>query len=204
LSCPKGGFICLRHNDVRDFTAELLSEVCRDVRCEPILQEVTGEILPASSITTNEARVDVAARGFWVKGQMAYFDVKVFNPTAKSYLNQSLKAAHRSNEQMKKRSYNTRVNHIDQGTFTPLVFMCFGGMSRECATFYSRLAEMLAEKRSVHESKMKCWIRTKLSFCLLRSQITCLRGSRSLSKIVTSFQDTDVNLAVEDSRIADR
>ena len=169
-----------------------------------MLQEVSGEILPSSSIITNEAHLDVAARGFWVKGQMAYFDVKVFNPTAKTYLNQSLKAAHRSNEQMKKRSYNTRINLIDQGTFTPLVFTCFGGMSRECSTFYSRLAEMLAEKRSIHASKMKSWIRTKLSFCLLRSQITCLRGSRSIIRNNTPFQDTDVNLVLEESRIADK
>ena len=36
LSCPKGGFISLRHNEVRDFTAELISEVCKDVRIEPV------------------------------------------------------------------------------------------------------------------------------------------------------------------------
>ena len=78
---------------------------------------------------------------------MAYFDVKVFNPTAKSYLNQTLKAVHRANEQMKKRSYNKRINLVDQGTFTPLVFTCFRGMSRECGVFYNRLAEMIAEKK---------------------------------------------------------
>ena len=31
LSCPKGGFPLMRHNEVRDLTAELLSEVCNDV-----------------------------------------------------------------------------------------------------------------------------------------------------------------------------
>ena len=31
LSCPKGGFPSIRHNEVRDITAELLSEVCHDV-----------------------------------------------------------------------------------------------------------------------------------------------------------------------------
>ena len=43
LSCPKGGFITQRHNEVRDFTAELLSECCKDVAVEPVLQEITGE-----------------------------------------------------------------------------------------------------------------------------------------------------------------
>ena len=108
LSCPRGGFIIIRHNEVRDFTAELLSECCKDVRLEPILTKLTGERFPAATITSDEARVDIAARGFWVKGQMVYYDVRVFNPTAKSYLHQSLVSAHKSNEQLKKRSYNSR------------------------------------------------------------------------------------------------
>ena len=74
----------------------MLSECCKDVSTEPILQDITGEMLPPSTIQSDDARVDVAARGFWVKGQVAYFDVKVFNPTAKTYLSQTLKAAHKN------------------------------------------------------------------------------------------------------------
>ena len=107
----------------------MLSECCKDVAIEPPLQEVTGEVLPPSAIKSDDARMDVAARGFWVKGQVAYFDVKVYNPIAKTYLPKSLEAAHRANEQQKKRSYNKRVNHVDQGSFTPLIFTCFGGMN---------------------------------------------------------------------------
>ena len=73
LSCPRGGFIIIRHSEVRDFTAEVLSECCKDVRLEPILTKLTGERFPAATITSVEARVDIAARGFWVKGQMAYY-----------------------------------------------------------------------------------------------------------------------------------
>ena len=177
LSCPKGGFISIRHNEVRDFTTDLLAECCKDVSKEPTLQQLTGEELPKSTIQSNEARVDVAARGFWIKGQVAYFDVKVFiNPTAKVYLSQSLKAAHHSNEQKKKRSYNKRILNVDQGSFTPL---SFGGMSRECATFYNRLAECIAEKRNENIEKIKSWIRCKINFCLLRVQVMCIRGTRN-------------------------
>ena len=45
LSCPHGAFLIIRHNDVRDLTAKLLSEVCHDVQTEPHLQPLTGEIL---------------------------------------------------------------------------------------------------------------------------------------------------------------
>ena len=32
LSCPRGGFPSIRHNEIRDITANLLTEVCRDVQ----------------------------------------------------------------------------------------------------------------------------------------------------------------------------
>jgi len=34
---------------------------------------------------SREARLDVFARGFWVAGQKAFFEVWVFNPLAKRY-----------------------------------------------------------------------------------------------------------------------
>ena len=66
LSFPKGGFPTLRHNEVRDLTAKLMTEVCHDVCIEPHLQPLTGEALGgASAISTDGARLDVAAGGFW-------------------------------------------------------------------------------------------------------------------------------------------
>ena len=64
-----------------DYTAELLSECCKDVSPEPALQQPTGKTLSQSAIQSNETCLDVANRGFWVKGHVAHFDVKVFNPT---------------------------------------------------------------------------------------------------------------------------
>ena len=43
MMCSKGGFPTIRHNEVRDLTADLLTEVCYDVEVEPKLQELTGE-----------------------------------------------------------------------------------------------------------------------------------------------------------------
>ena len=45
LRCPCGGFPSIRHNELRDITAELLTEVCRCVGVEPTLQPLTGEQL---------------------------------------------------------------------------------------------------------------------------------------------------------------
>ena len=66
LSCPKGGFPSLRHNEIRDLTANLLTEVCSDVCIEPELQPLTGEVLTgATSNVQDGARLDIAINTFW-------------------------------------------------------------------------------------------------------------------------------------------
>ena len=79
LSCQKGGFPALRHNEIQDLTANLLSEVCHDVSIEPSLQPITGETLTSSSaITEDGARLDVVASGFWGgQYERAFFDIRV-------------------------------------------------------------------------------------------------------------------------------
>ena len=37
LSCPKGGFPTIRHNEIRDLFAELIRDVCPNVETEPTL-----------------------------------------------------------------------------------------------------------------------------------------------------------------------
>jgi len=65
MNCSSGGFPILHHNELRDFTAAALSEVCHDVAIEPVLQPLSGE--PFRSATGNvedEARLDVSVQGF--------------------------------------------------------------------------------------------------------------------------------------------
>ena len=86
----------------------------------------------------------------------------------------------------KKRQYNERVLEIEHGCFTPLVFSIYGGMARGGRTFYDRLADLLAEKIKVKKSITTNWIRTKISFALLKTCLLCLRGSRSINRNVTN------------------
>ena len=67
LSCPKGGLPTLRHNEIRDLTATLLTEVCHQVHVEPELQPVSSpETFPLSTANTQDgARLDIAMNGFW-------------------------------------------------------------------------------------------------------------------------------------------
>jgi len=122
---------------LRNITCNLLSEVCNDVAVEPVLHHLSGEDFasPSSSVS-DEARVDVKARGFWQANQIAFFDVRVFNPMAKRYANQSLDKAYRISESEKKRTHNERIIKVEHGTFTPLVFSATGGVGREAAKIY--------------------------------------------------------------------
>ena len=116
-------FPTLWHNDIQVLTANLMSEVCRDVCVEPHLQPpVTGEILNgASAITDDGARLDAAANGFWGgQHERAYFDERVFNLYAPSN-SQPLAACYRKHENSKKRAQEQRVREIDHGSFTPIV-----------------------------------------------------------------------------------
>jgi hypothetical protein len=179
LSCPKGGFTIQPHNELSDITADLLSEVCTDVLVEPPLEELTGETMHyRSANVSDEARLDISARSVWSRNQRAFFDVRVFDPNARSYRAQTLSQAYISKEKEKKRKYNERVLQIENGTFTPLVFSIHDGMGPECQTFYKRLSSLIATKRNEKYASVSSWIRTRISFALLRSALMCIRGSR--------------------------
>ena len=175
-----GVFPTIRHNEIRDITASLLTEVCPNVAIEPPLQPLSGETFRlASANTDNGARLDIRARGFSNTRQDAYFYVRVFHPNAPSNRSISLSAAYKKHEDEKKRIYAQHVLKIEHGVFTPLILSTSGGMGREAQTFYKRLADLLSLKRDVPYSTLMGWLRCKLSFAILRSAVMCIRGSRS-------------------------
>ena len=106
---------------MRDLFASPLKDVCHDVEVESHLQPLTEEVLISSSNSSDETRLDVSTRGFWQRGQRAFFYVGVFNPFGKSHLNQKLDTAFSRNDE-KKRHYNQRIIEVEHGSFSPLVF----------------------------------------------------------------------------------
>ena len=179
LSCPKGAFPIHRHNEIRDTTCSLLSEVCHDVTVEPTLQPLKGHTLRyASAITDDGARADIQAKGFWgTPHQRAFFDVKVFNPHAPSNKRFSTPARYAHHEQIKRRLYEQRINEVELASFTPLISGTTGGMGKSAAVFYGRLADMIATKIKQPYSSTITWICCRLNFSLIRSSVSCLRES---------------------------
>ena len=190
MNCKKGGLVSIRHNDIRDLTAKILREVCNDVEVEAKLIPLTGEQLQYwSAITGDEARLDIRARSFWVRGQEAFLDIRVFDPNAKRYPIATLPWCHEINEKEKKHNYNNRILQIEHGTFTPLVFSIYGSMGRECTKFYSKLEELLSNKRKESKWLAVNWLRTKVCFGLFKSCLLYLRGSRSVNRNIIEIND---------------
>ena len=200
MICHMGGIPTIRHNEIRDMTATMLTEICHNVATEPPLQPLTGESFSHRSANTEpNARLDIRARGFWNTGQDAFFDVRVFHPNASSNSSMSISAAYRKHESSKKREYAQRVRDIEHGVFTPLVFTTTGGMGREATTFYKRLADTIARKEDKPYPTIMAWIRCRLSFAILRSAILCIRGSRSRRHRFVC--ESDITLAMSEGRV---
>ena len=180
MCCPRGGFPTLRHNEVRDILADLLTEVSPGVATEPLLQPLNGEQFQASStIVADDARADLRVSGFWTRAEEAFFDVRVFYPNAPSYRDRNLGDVLKIHENQKRLQYGERIVNVDRGSFTPLVFTTDGCCAPECQRFLSRLCGKLADKDSRPYSQTISFVRGRLSFALLRAAIMCLRGSRS-------------------------
>ena len=140
LSCPKGGFPSIRHNEIRDLTAYLLSEVCNNVCTEPHLQPVTGEQLNGATANSQDR-----ARLLMGSGEAA-----PSAPFSMSGLKQ-------------------RIIDLEHSSFTPLVLSSTGGLGPAATFTYKRLATLLAGKWNQSYSSTMSWLRCRLSFSLLRS-----------------------------------
>lgn len=185
LSCARGGYVNLRHNQIRDLTANLLLEAgCSDVVIEPHLLPLTGETLKyESAIKTDEARLDVAARGVWSKTDMSklFIDVRIFNSRAPTNKCLSVEKVLKKHEDEKKRAYGERILQVEKSYFTPVVFSTSGIIGNEADKFYKQVANRLSDKTGQSYADSIRYIRQRLSFCLLKTLVVSLRGHRGCS-----------------------
>ena len=69
----------------------------------------------------------------------------------------------------------------------------------EFSHFYSRLAEEISVKPGIQLNVVKSWIRTKISFSLLRTTNLCMRGSRAKLHEAEPYRDTNMRMAATNS-----
>ena len=106
-----------------------MQDVFHDVEVEPQLLPIQNEdLLGKTANRANEARLDIRTRGFWTRQQDA---IRVTHTKANLLSSSQAMSQLGVHEREKKRQYAERVNMIDHGTFTPLVFSTTGMVGRE-------------------------------------------------------------------------
>ena len=104
--------------------------------------------------------------------------MRITNLNSDSQKNMPVLKVLSKHEKEKKRLYGQRIMNVEHGTFTPLVYSITGGEGPETSAFHRQLAMKIAEKTDERYDKVLTLIRCKLSFLILRSALTCIRGSR--------------------------
>ena len=107
----------------------------------------------------------------------AIFYVKVFNSHTPSNKKFSIPTCYAHHEQIKWHVYEQRINKVKLASFTLLIFSTTGGMGKSATVLYGRLADKIATKTKQPYSSTMTWVRCMLNFSLIRSSLTCLRGS---------------------------
>ena len=94
---------------------------------------------------------------------------------------------------MKKRKNGNlqRIIEVEHGHFSPLIFGTKGGIGKECDLFLKKLANGLSKKQDESYSSVMTWLRTKLSFEILKSVQVFVRGSRPPFKKPINEEITD-------------
>ena len=185
----------MRQNRLRDLEAELMREVCTDVKVEPRLLPLANNNL-VNGNTSENARLDVSGNGIWSPMEKTFLDVRVTHPNCASYINKDIAQLFREQEREKKAAYNSRIIQIEKGSFTPLVFSTLGGMGKEADRYHKRLGQLIAEKRDESYSDVVNFIRTRLSVCLMKSILIGLRGVRgkATKEVKTPISNLSFNL----------
>ena len=187
------------HDRVRDLEANMLRDVCNDVRVEPDLLPIGNATFDHATASTEDgARLDVSAVGIYSPMERTFLDVRVTHPNCPSYKDVPLTQLYNQQEKEKKRKYNQRILQVEKATFTPLVFTTTGGMAPECAQYHKRLASLISKKTKEDYPKVMNHIRTRIRFAILKSTLIAVRGERGRkARFNTKVTETSFNTIPE-------
>ena len=105
LSCKKGGYVILRHNKRRDLEAEIMKEVCIDVKIEPELLPLNNQLVNGKN--AEKARLDVSGIGVW-----AFIDVRIMHPNCPTYINKDIRQVYVHHEKEKKEHITSEYSKL--------------------------------------------------------------------------------------------
>ena len=134
LDCKKGGLVKKGHNDLCDNDAQLADIAWGGVSIEPVLTTENDRC------GRPQLHPDWMAKGVWEGNQAAFFDNRIIDADAPSYVcsNLSWKAISNRAAKEKKGKYYQAAEDL-HGSITPLVCSTDGAMHQEHDAFQKRL-----------------------------------------------------------------
>ena len=128
-------------------------------------------------MTTNDERGDILVNNFWQRQRQCIFDVRVTDADAKSHRHKAPSAVLRQHEREKIRKYKKACLERRRD-FTPLCYTADGMAGREARNAERRLGSHLAEKWERPNSQIVFYVRSLMSFAIVRANSLLIRGSR--------------------------
>ena len=146
-----------------------------------------------STITGDDARLDVAARGIWSPMERTLLDLRVFNSLAPSNATLSVTQALDKHEQEKKRCYGERVIQVEKCSFSPVVLSTSGVMGNEADRLYKQIARRLATRTNQSYDDCIRYIRQRISFSLIKTLVVSRQGFHG-TRCERVQKDSDLNI----------
>ena len=192
LNCKHGGLINLRHTEIANEWAHLCSLALpkSTIIHEPTIfpSNVTTTDVPHNPKTPNSpnhnthiayhnAKGDKGVIGFWSKGRMTIFDMRIVNTNSPTYQNSTpIQILNRMENQKTNKYEYSCLEH--RRHFTPIVFSTDGLPGIKTLLAMKRLASLLSIKLSLPYSKTMFFVRSRMSIALARCNTLLLRLSR--------------------------
>ena len=162
LDCRKGGLVIQRHNEIRDAFGDLASIAYKEVLREPVIRE------PNVQNNVPALVADLSVRGVWQSQTTTFFDVRVVDSDASSYVQRDVNAVLSSIEHFKKQKYSQAAECV-HASFTPFVVTADGALGVEGKAFMHLLSEKIAATWHKSNSEVMGYVRARLMFAILRA-----------------------------------
>ena len=177
--CPKGGYIIMRHDKIKNYLFKKVSQIYKDTQIEPKLHPVGEENLAVGTDLTEGARSDIRIRGMHREFQNTFIDVKVTNVCADTYAHQSPNETLKKSEETKERKYKDRIQKVENGIFIPAIFSCNGARAPQTKILLAKIITKISLKKKEPRYIIANRMATQLSFMFVKQSLICLRGNRN-------------------------
>ena len=187
MSCPVGGLIHARHNELAREIGSLYAEATANncVATEPMIfpsPATAPATAPATSPTLDpdrrkQDRADLLLRHLYGAATDCLIDVTIVDLNAKSYNTKDPETVLRGKESGKKKHY-LKACLQQRRHFAPFVASTDGLLGREARNLLKAIGRKLSDKWQQPLSTVISYISARISISLARACHRCLRGSR--------------------------